>query len=61
MDYGICPPPMKAQKALDILIKNILGEDWYVTIPMCQEQVNTVAVQEILYKFNSKKSFIERL
>jgi hypothetical protein len=49
-DYGLCPPPIKAQKALNILVEHFLGKDWYVTTPMGQEQVNSEAVYEILRK-----------
>ncbi len=49
--YGLCPPPMKAQDGLDILIKHFLGEDWYFVLPVSQEQINTEAVYEILQKY----------
>lgn len=55
-DYGICPPPLDAQEALNILTEHFLGEDWYVTIPVNQQQVNTEAVYEILRKFPEKKT-----
>jgi hypothetical protein len=47
-DYGLCPPPIEAQKALDILTKHFLGEDWYVSLSMGREQVNAEAVYDIL-------------
>lgn len=55
-DYGICPPPLEAQKGLDILINHFLGEDWYVTLPLCQEQVNSEAVYEILKRTGKRKN-----
>jgi hypothetical protein len=58
-DYGMCPPPTKAQEGLKILIDHFLGEDWYMTMPVCQEQVNTEAIYQILSKYPKKKSFKE--
>lgn len=55
-EYGLCPPPINAQDGLNILIEYFLGEDWFVTIPLCQEQVNTEAIYEILRKYPQKKS-----
>ena len=43
-DYGICPAPIDGQTALNELISYILGDDWYVTMPMGQEQVNHEAL-----------------
>lgn len=61
-DYGICPAPVDAQTGLNILIDHFLGEGWYVSMPICQEQVNTEAIYEILKKYpNVDKSFIDRL
>ena len=54
-DYGICPPPIDAQKGLDILIEHFLGEDWYTALPLSQKQVNTEAVYEILKRYPNKK------
>jgi hypothetical protein len=58
-DYGLCPPPINAQEGLNILIEHFLGEDWFVTMPMCQEQVNTAAIYTILNKYQKKESLIE--
>lgn len=55
-DYGLCPPPLNSQEALNILIDHFLGDDWYVVMPLNQQQVNTEAVYEILKKFPDKKS-----
>ena len=49
-DYGLCPPPVKAEKGLEVLIKHFLGDDWYVTMPIGTEQVYTEAVYAILEK-----------
>ena len=62
-DYGLCPPPVKADKGMQVLIDHFLGEDWYVTLPLSTEQVYTEAIYAILEK-NRKKSirgFFKRL
>ena len=46
-DYGIMPPPMDAQVALNEICKHLLGENWYVTAPMSVEQINTEIVYQI--------------
>jgi hypothetical protein len=55
-DYGLCPPPLDAQKGLNILIEHFLGSDWYVVMPLCTEQVNAEAVYEILRRHGEKRS-----
>ena len=60
-DYGLCPPPIKAERAMDILIEHFLGENWYVTLPMGVEQVYTEAICQILKENPKRKSFIKRL
>ena len=47
-DYGIFPPPTDAQEGLDILITHFLGENWYTTLSICNAQVNSEAIYEIL-------------
>lgn len=54
-DYGVCLPPTDAQYGLNILINHFLGEDWYVVMPISQEQVNTEAIYEILKKYPRRK------
>jgi hypothetical protein len=54
-DYGLCPPPIKAQDGLNILIKHFLGDNWYVTLPINQEQVNAEAIYDILKKYPIKR------
>ena len=49
-DYGLCPPAMKAQVALNELCKYFLGEDWYAVCGS-QEQINTEIVFEIERKY----------
>lgn len=58
-DYGLCPPPLDAQKGLDVLIEHFLGPDWYTVTPLCQEQVNTEAVYSILLKHGEKVSILK--
>lgn len=60
-DYGLCPPPIGAQEGLNILVNHFLGEDWYISLPVCQQQANTEAIYEILRKYPKKKSLRERL
>ena len=42
-----------AQEGMRILYKHFLGEDWHVVDPLCNAQVNTVAIYEILKKYPS--------
>ena len=50
-DYGICPPPIEAQIGLNVLINHFLGDNWYASLPLGVEQVNTEAVLAILERF----------
>jgi hypothetical protein len=59
-DYGLCPPPVKADKGLDVLIEHFLGDDWYVTMPISTEQVYTEAIYAILER-HQKKTILQRL
>lgn len=61
IDYGMCPPPTKAQDGLSILMAHFLGEDWYTVFPLNQEQANTEAIYEILRCYPTKKDKKERL
>jgi hypothetical protein len=61
VDYGICPPPTNAQEGLKILIDHFLGEDWYVSLSISQEQVNTEAIYQILRKYPKRRTFKEWL
>ena len=51
---GMCPAPMEAQLALNILTDYLLGEDWYVAMPMNTKQVNACAVEQILDKYSKQ-------
>ena len=55
-DYGMCPPPMNAQVAVNELCRYFLGEDWYSLMPVCNEQINTEIVYEIERKFKKCKA-----
>lgn len=52
--YGMMLAPMPAQTALDILVSYLLGEDWYLAASMSEEQANTEAVLEILYRHSKQ-------
>ena len=56
-DYGILPPPTKAEDALRVLKDHLLVEDWYVVNPISQEQVYTELVVDILNKTQPKNWF----
>jgi hypothetical protein len=56
-DYGLCPPPIKAEKGLDILIKHFLGDNWYTSMPLSTEQVYTEAIYTIIEKHQKKTLF----
>lgn len=51
---NICDPPLDAQQAINFLCDYLLGEDWYVVMPESTEQVNSVIVEQILYKYSKK-------
>jgi hypothetical protein len=55
VDYGLMPPPISAEKGLNVLIEHFLGKDWYTTSPLSQEQVYTEAIYQILEKNPNKK------
>ena len=46
------PPCLDAQTALNFLTDYLLGEDWYVVDPSCQQQINTEIVSNILSKYS---------
>lgn len=50
--FGICPAPMTAELALQILTDYLLGEDFYITMPLSQEQANTEIVATILQRYS---------
>ena len=51
---GLCPAPMDAQLAINILTDYLLGEDWYVVTPMNTKQVNACVVEQILDKYSKQ-------
>ena len=60
-DYGLCPPPVTAEKGLDVLIKHFLGDDWYGTMPLSTEQVYTEAIYAILEQYQKKWNLLIKL
>lgn len=48
-DYGLCPPPMDADVAINELTTFFLGEDWCVCMPLSREQV----ISEIVYQIET--------
>ena len=53
-DYGMLPPPMDAQVALNELCRFFLGDDWYCVLPIHTGQVNTEIVYEIESKYKKE-------
>lgn len=58
-DYGLCPPPLKAEEGMQILIEHFLGKDWYTTLPLSQDQGYTEAVCAILDNNKKRVPFTE--
>lgn len=54
-------PNLDAQLALNFLKDYLLGEDWCVTIPLSQEQINTEIVNDILLKYSKEYKKERRL
>jgi len=54
-NYGIFPPPMKAQVAVNELCRYFLGDDWY-TVINSNEQANTEIIYEIECKLKKYKA-----
>lgn len=52
--YGIYPPPLDAQTALNILCDYLLGDDWYFAGSCGVEQCNAVIVEHILDKYSKQ-------
>ena len=51
---NIYPECTDAQLVVNCLCDLFLGEDWYVTDPLCTGQVNTIILDNILYKYCSE-------
>ena len=49
-ERNMYPEGTDAQLAFDCLIELFLGKDWYVVDPIHTAQVNTIALDEILYR-----------
>lgn len=54
-DYGIFPPPMEAQTAVNELCRYLLGDDWYSVNPLGAEQINTEIVYEIECRYKKHR------
>lgn len=50
----IFPPAIEPQLVVDCLRDVFLGTDWYVTLPMCTKQVNTVILDKILREYSEE-------
>lgn len=46
---------INGQEAFNLLIDHILGKDWTVVDPMNQDQVNVIALNEIVAKYDNLK------
>lgn len=46
-DYGIFPPPMDAQVAMNELWRYFFGDEYVSTCSISNTQVNTIIVEEI--------------
>lgn len=51
---NIFSPPMSDSTAVQFLKDYLLGDDWYVTDPLCSDQINTQIVYDILCKYSRK-------
>lgn len=60
-DYGICPPPINAQIALDELRRYFLGDDWYSVMSGSVEQINTEIVYSIELKYRGDRKAWKKL
>lgn len=52
--YGVCPAPMSANVALEILSSYLLGDDFCINMTVSPDQANSVVVQNILFKYSKK-------
>ena len=51
---GLCPAPMNAQVAVNILCDYLLGDDWYFAGSASVEQGNAMVVELILDKYSKQ-------
>lgn len=52
--YGLCPAPMNAQVAVNILCDYLLGDDWYFAGSASVEQGNAMVVELVLDKYSKQ-------
>lgn len=52
--YGLCTAPLPAQQAINLLVTYLLGDDYYISMPMNGEQCNTIIVDNILDKYSRR-------
>lgn len=51
---NIFPVGISDRVFVDFVIDYLLGEDWYVTDPLGREQINEIALTQILEKYSKK-------
>lgn len=54
---NIYPEPTSDYEAFKKIQDHFLGKDWYVVDPISHQQVNTIAVAEIIERYPVKKKF----
>lgn len=60
-ERNILPVATPAQLVVDCLQELLLGEDWYVSAPMSQEQINTEILCVLLYQYNREfREYLDR-
>lgn len=52
--YGLCSAPMPAQQAINLLVNYLLGDAYYIAMPMNSQQCNTIIVDDILRKYSRR-------
>ena len=45
---------MTADEALDVLVKELLGDDYYIVDPVHAHQANVIIVEDILKKYKKR-------
>ena len=50
-DYLNKLEPISSDAAMSMLITYLFGPDWYVTDPLGQDQINAIAVEDIIRKY----------
>ena len=54
-DYGMCPPPIDPQVAFKELTRYLLGEDFYIIMPVSVTQCNTEILCEIESVYKNRR------